>query len=130
MLNKIEEFFDAFFTLYCFFALLILCSVIIYSLYEFVHYTKNVYSYEYVYEYEDIDGNVGISDNCTYNINRGFYTATDNQVCYINEVKTLVKTIQIYGVKKCYIWSDICEEKIYTDLTSLVDYYGNRITLK
>ena len=75
--------------------------------------------YKNVYEYEDLDGNIGISDNCTYYKDYGYLSQSDNQVCYIDGVKTLVKTIKIYGAKKCNIWDGICEAKIYTELDVL-----------
>lgn len=126
MNNKIEKFIDALCQFFAFFGVpVILFLLVFYVGYEFYYHLKNNYSYKYVYQYEDIDGNIGLSDKCTYNKNYGFLSATDNQVCYINDVKTLVKTIEIYGAKKCYIWDDYCENKIYTDLDSLVDYYGN-----
>jgi len=126
MNNKIEKFKNAFMELFIFLGIpLTLFLSVFYMGYEFIYYIKHNYSYEYVYQYEDIDGNIGLSDKCTYNKEHDFLSATDNQVCYINNVKTLVKTIEIYGAKKCYIWDDYCENKIYTDLDSLVDYYGN-----
>ena len=109
MKDKLSEFLETFIVL---FILLLIPLLIVYFCVSFYNFLSESYSYKNVYEYEDLDGNIGISDNCTYNKDYGYLSQSDNQVCYIGGVKTLVKTIKIYGTKKCYILKDTCEELI------------------
>ena len=116
MKDKLNNFLETFIVL---FIILVIPLSLVWLVGFVIYELSESYDYKYVYQYEDLDGNIGISDNCTYYKDYGYLSQSDNQVCYIDGVKTLVKTIKIYGAKKCNIWDGICEAKIYTELDVL-----------